>query len=105
MGFFDRTHAVVGMLGDKDIRGALEPLRDKIDFWHAATLGGPRGTPAELLAAIIGAARLGGEIVCHDSPRAAMQAVKGQAAESDRIIVFGSFLTVAGALEALRAKP
>ena len=105
MGFFDRTHAVVGMLGDKDIRGALEPLKDKVDFWHAATLGGPRGTPAELLAGIIGAARLGGQIVCHDSPRVAMQAAKGQAAESDRILVFGSFLTVAGALEALRAKP
>ena len=105
MGFFDRTHAVVGMLGDKDIRSALEPLKDKVDFWHAATLGGPRGTPAELLAGIIGAARLGGQIVCHDSPRVAMQAAKEQAAESDRIVAFGSFLTVAGALEALRTKP
>lgn len=105
MGFFDRTHAVVGMLGDKDIRGALEPLKDKVDFWHAATLDGPRGTRAESLAAVITAGRLGGEIICHDSPRVAMQAAKGQAAESDRILAFGSFLTVAGALEALPAKP
>jgi len=105
MGFFDRTHAVVGMLGDKDIRGALQPLKDKVDFWHAVTLDGPRGTRAESLAAVITAGRLGGEIICHDSPRVAMQAAKGQAAESDRILVFGSFLTVAGALEALRAKP
>ncbi len=105
MGFFDRTHAVVGMLGDKDIRGALEPLKDMVDFWHAATLDGPRGTRAESLAAVITAGRLGGEIICHDSPQVAMQAAKGQAAESDRILVFGSFLTVAGALEALRAKP
>lgn len=104
MGFFDRTHAVVGMLADKDIRGALQPLRDKVDFWHAATLGGPRGVGAESLAAVISTARLGGEVICHDSPRVAMQAAKGQAAESDRIIIFGSFLTVAGALEALRAK-
>ena len=105
MGFFDRTHAVVGMLGDKDIGGALEPLKDKVDFWHAATLAGPRGTRAESLAAVITAGRLGGEIICHDSPRVAMQAAKGQASESDRILIFGSFLTVAGALEALRAKP
>ncbi len=105
MGFFDRTHAVVGMLGDKDIRGALQPLKDKVDFWHAVTLDGPRGTRAESLAAVITAGRLGGEIICHDSPRVAMQAAKGQADESDRILVFGSFLTVAGALEALRAKP
>ena len=104
MGFFDRTHAVVGMLADKDIRGALQPLRDKVDFWHAATLGGPRGARAESLAAVINGGGLGGEVICHDSPRVALQAAKGQAAESDRIIVFGSFLTVAGALEALRAK-
>lgn len=105
MGFFDRTHVVLGMLRDKDIVGALQPLRDRIDFWHVATLSGPRGTSAEALAAIIADARLGGEVVCHPSPQAAMQAAKGQAAESDRILAFGSFYTVAGALQALRGKP
>ncbi len=101
MGFFDRTLAVVGMLSDKDIAGALAPLKGKVDVWHAATLGGVRGTTAEALAGIIAAAGLGGEVVCHDSPRAAMLAAKGQASESDRIVAFGSFFTVAGALEAL----
>jgi dihydrofolate synthase/folylpolyglutamate synthase len=43
MGFFDRTHAVVGMLNDKDIAGALLPLKGKVDYWHAATLAGVRG--------------------------------------------------------------
>jgi len=105
MGFFDRTHAVVGMLNDKDIVGALQPLKDKVDVWHVATLTGPRGTSAEALATMIAGARLGGEIICHASPRAAMQAAKGQAAESDRILAFGSFHTVAGALQALRGKP
>jgi len=105
MGFFDRTHAVVGMLNDKDIAGALLPLKGKVDVWHLATLGGPRGTTAEALAAIIAAGGSGGEVVCHASPQEAMQAAKGLAAESDRIAVFGSFLTVAGALEALRKKP
>jgi dihydrofolate synthase/folylpolyglutamate synthase len=105
MGFFDRTHAVVGMLNDKDIAAALLPLKDKIDCWHVATLSGLRGTPAEDLAAIIVAQNLGGEIICHPSPLLAMQSAKSQAAESDRILAFGSFYTVAGALEALRKKP
>jgi dihydrofolate synthase/folylpolyglutamate synthase len=105
MGFFDRTHAVVGMLNDKDIEGALMPLKGKVDFWHAATLTGVRGTNSATLAAIIERAQLGGEVFCHASPAAAMQVAKGRAAESDRIIVFGSFYTVAGALQALRAKP
>lgn len=105
MGFFDRTHAVVGMLNDKDIAGALAPLKGKVDIWHLATLGGVRGTTAEALAAIVVASGLGGETVCHPSPQMAMQAAKGQAAESDRILAFGSFYTVAGALETLRKKP
>ena len=75
-----------------------------LGIWHLATLGGVRGTTAEALAAIVVASGLGGETVCHPSPQRAMQAAKGQAAESDRILAFGSFYTVAGALQALRAK-
>ena len=109
MGFFNRTHAVVGMLADKDIAGALQALKDRVDYWYVATLGGPRGTTAETLAGIIRDSGLGGEVFCHPTPQAAMQAAiqatQGQAAESDRILAFGSFYTVAGALEALRKKP
>ena len=101
MGFFDQTHAVVGMLADKDIAGALAPLKGKVDFWYAATLAGPRGTTGENLAAIIEAQGLGGSVQCHASPAAALQAARGRAGESDRILAFGSFYTVAGALEAL----
>ena len=104
MGFFDRTHAVVGMLNDKDIAGALLPLKGKVDYWHAATLSGVRGTSAETVKGIIAATQLGGEVICYDSPQAAMQAAKGEAGESDRILAFGSFHTVAGALEVLRKK-
>ena len=104
MGFFDRTHAVVGMLSDKDIPGALAPLRGRVDHWHVATLEGPRGTPSATLAAIIGESDLGGTVDCYPSPAAAMQAARGAAGESDRILAFGSFYTVAGALQALRAK-
>ncbi len=104
MGFFDRTHAVVGMLGDKDIVGALQALKGKVDFWHVATLDGIRGTSAEALAEIIRQADLGGEVLCYPSPELAMHAAKGLASESDRILAFGSFYTVAGALQALRKK-
>lgn len=101
MGFFDRSYAVVGMLADKDIAGALAPLKGRIDYWHLATLEGPRGTSAGTLAEIVRAADLGGEIFLHDTPEAAMRAAKGAAGESDRIVAFGSFYTVAGALTAL----
>ncbi len=92
------------MLNDKDISAALLPLKGKIDYWHVATLSGARGTSAEKIAQIISRTELGGEIVCHASAKEAMQAAKGLAAESDRILAFGSFYTVAGALDALGKK-
>ncbi|MCL2525208.1 MAG: bifunctional tetrahydrofolate synthase/dihydrofolate synthase [Betaproteobacteria bacterium] len=104
MGFFERTFAVVGMLADKDIAGALAALRGRVDVWHVATLGGPRGAQSDRLAAAIAAGELGGEVVQHPSATAAMQAAKGAAGESDRIVVFGSFYTVAEALQALGRK-
>lgn len=105
MGFFNQTHVVLGMLSDKDIAGALLPLKGKVDYWHAATLDGLRGTTADTLKDIIIAGQLGGEVLCYDTPQAAMKAAKGSAGESDRILAFGSFHTVAGALTALREKP
>jgi dihydrofolate synthase / folylpolyglutamate synthase len=104
MGFFNATHAVVGMLADKDIAGALAPLKDRVDVWHLATLSGPRGTRSEVLADLVRAGGLGGEVICYDTPIAAMQAARERAGESDRILAFGSFYTVAGALEALGRK-
>ena len=104
MGFFDRTHAVIGMLNDKDIAGALLPLKGKVDYWHAATLTGPRGTTAQQLLQIIDDEQLGGELLAYDSPQAATAAAKASAGEGDRILAFGSFHTVAGALEVLRKK-
>jgi len=44
-------------------------------------------------------------VICHPSAEAAMRAAKGLAGDSDRILAFGSFYTVAGALLALRKKP
>ncbi len=104
MGFFNATHAVLGMLADKDIAGALAPLKGRVDTWHLATLNGPRGTSGAVLADFVQAGQLGGEIVCYDTPGAAMQGARELAGESDRILAFGSFYTVAGALEVLGRK-
>lgn len=96
MGFFNRTHAVVGMLGDKDIPATLAPLKGKVDTWLFCDLALPRGATAARLAEA--AAGLGGEVECHPGPYAAWQAALKRAAENDRIAVFGSFHTVAGVL-------
>ncbi len=90
-GFAAETIAVCGMLRDKDIAGVLRELAPRIDRWHLATLSGPRAASA----AEIGS-QLRGAPDVHQfaSPSEAFAAAKKRAGENDKIVVFGSFLTV-----------
>lgn len=106
MGFFPETWAVFGMLGDKDIEGALRPLRNRVDHWLCVELPGPRAVPATRLEQalhVIGLTPGQGEdaqrtITRMTSPQEALAFAKSQCDENDRIVVFGSFLTVADVL-------
>lgn len=53
MSHFPVTHAVVGMLRDKDIAGVVSRLATRVDHWYCATLGGARGTTGDALAEIV----------------------------------------------------
>jgi dihydrofolate synthase/folylpolyglutamate synthase len=104
MGFFPETWAVIGMLSDKDVAGVVRLLRDRIDHWLVASLPGPRGLDAAKLAAILQEVGVSGEIAEFDSPSAAYEVAVGErAAEGDRIVIFGSFLTVADVMAARKA--
>lgn len=98
MAFFARTFAVVGMLADKDIAGSLAPLLGKIDVWLVADLAGPRGAAADTLAEILAAATPVSPIETFASPLQAFERSLKLAGENDRIVVFGSFHTVAAVL-------
>ena len=50
MGYHAQTHAVFGMLADKDIDGVVAALRGQVDRWTVAPLPGPRGASAQRLA-------------------------------------------------------
>jgi dihydrofolate synthase/folylpolyglutamate synthase len=94
-GFAAETIAVCGMLRDKDLGGVVGALAPRITRWHLASLHGPRAAAAADLAAQLAA--LGVEnssIHQHASPAQAFAAARGAANENDKIVVFGSFLTV-----------
>ena len=93
-GFFPQTSAVFGMLADKDIAGVVKILLKRIDRWYCGTLPGPRGAQSQHLAEIL-AAEGAGDVRCDSTLASAYQAARGDVAENDRIVVFGSFLTVA----------
>ena len=98
MGFHPNTYAVFGMLRDKDIDGVIEILKDRIDFWCIAGLelaAGVRGATAEMLAERLEAHGLGDRFSRHVNIEKAYAAAREKAGENDRILVFGSFYTVA----------
>jgi dihydrofolate synthase/folylpolyglutamate synthase len=104
MGFHPVTTAVLGMYADKDIDGVIAALRPRVDRWHVATLPGPRGAPAALLEAkLISAGIERSSIRAFENVERAFAAATADASEADRIVVFGSFLTVAAALAHVRA--
>ena len=90
-GFAAETIAVCGMLRDKDIAGVLRELVPRIDRWHLASLPGPRAASASELAFHLQGRQ---QVYQHSSPAQAFAAAKKQARENDKIVVFGSFLTV-----------
>lgn len=95
-----RTLAVVGMLRDKDMRGVFEQLRGRVDHWFIATLDNARGATAEEVAGVIRAAEAGGDIETFGTPHEAFACARGVAGADDRILVFGSFHTVADVMQA-----
>jgi dihydrofolate synthase/folylpolyglutamate synthase len=96
------THAIFGMLRDKDALAVVAALDGVVDHWHLVPTDGERGQTAQALqAAVTGA--LGGAhgIVphtVHGSVAAALDQLRAGAAPDDRIVVFGSFVIVAEAL-------
>jgi dihydrofolate synthase/folylpolyglutamate synthase len=110
MGFFPYTFAVFGMLADKDVDAVIGHMKGVVDHWICCSLPGPRGSSAKDLAMRLRAAGiedvvdakagLESSVVCVPTPAEGLALARSRAGENDRILVFGSFLTVADALEA-----
>lgn len=99
-GFHPRTWAVFGMLADKDIDQVIDALGERVTDWLPCSLEGRRAASADFLAERLAARgyTVGG---CYANPAAALHQARGAAGEDDRILAFGSFLTVAAVLAAL----
>jgi dihydrofolate synthase/folylpolyglutamate synthase len=96
------VHAVFAALADKDAPAIVEVLAPAVARWHLAGLPGhgPRATDAETLSVRLAetAAAAGSR---HPDVADALAAAQRGAQAGDRILVFGSFHTVADALARL----
>jgi dihydrofolate synthase/folylpolyglutamate synthase len=101
MGYHPETTAVCAMFADKDIAGVIKAMQPRVDRWCVAPLPGPRGASGEQLRdALLAAGVAAASIRIHADVHGAFAAAREGAGEADRIVVFGSFLTVAAAVAA-----
>lgn len=109
MGFHPYTYAVFGSMHDKDIDGVLAAMAEHVDHWCLTGLPSARAATAPELAAkvqiMLESKEKAGEhtVQTFDSPAQAFANATGRAGENDRIVVFGSFLTVAGVMAARKS--
>ena len=97
-----RTFAVYAALADKDAAGVVDALQAQVDGWFLAGLEGARGqTAAQLRERLAQTAATA--VNLSDNVGKALDAALAQARPGDRVLVFGSFHTVAEALPLLRS--
>ncbi len=96
-GFYPETHAVFGMLSDKDVAGVISKLRGRIDHWHIGPTPGARGLSAAAAAQHVRDAGVSA-LTEHPTLEAAYDAALAAADPNARIVVFGSFTTVAAVM-------
>ncbi len=101
MGFYPTTHAVLGVMADKDLLPMLQKVNPMIDRWYFTDLPLPRAAKAADLqqAWQVQNNRSDTASSVHANPMQALQAAIDAADPADRIVVFGSFYTVGGVLQ------
>jgi dihydrofolate synthase / folylpolyglutamate synthase len=102
MGFFENTIAVFAMLADKDIGAVVDAIRHRIDRWHVAAAQADRAASAASVAQVLADRGLAAVTRTFASVDSALDAARREAGPADRILVFGSFYTVAEALRSAR---
>lgn len=100
-----RTLAVFAALGDKDIAGIVAPLTPQVAHWWLAGLEAdtPRGLSAEALAERLHSTLTGAAPHLAADVAAALRQAIAQLHDGERLLVCGSFYTVAAALRVLTA--
>jgi len=105
IGFAPETWAVFGMLADKDVEGVARHMNARVDHWLPCGLPGPRGLDVGALIERLRAAGVEANKIAEGfaTPAAAFMQARERASVNDRIVVFGSFLTVADVLAVIQS--
>ncbi|NIB41327.1 bifunctional tetrahydrofolate synthase/dihydrofolate synthase [Pseudomaricurvus alkylphenolicus] len=92
------THAITAIMADKDRQGVLKPLLSQVTHWHVAELSHiPRAATADQLLGDF--TELGVDAGRHGDVASAI--ANTNAVAGDRVVIMGSFFTVAEAMAVL----
>jgi dihydrofolate synthase/folylpolyglutamate synthase len=97
---------VFGIMEDKDIDAVIAPMAQYIDHWCVTALPSPRSADPAKLAEKLALLKPAGakaddfSVAAFSNPLEAYANAVSRAGENDRIVVFGSFYTVAGVMAA-----
>jgi dihydrofolate synthase/folylpolyglutamate synthase len=94
-----KTIAVMAMLCDKDYQQVIAALSSSFDHWMLANSDGVRGLSSLELASEVAKNGIAAhQVATYDTPVQAFTQAVEMAAKEDRVIVFGSFVTVGAVL-------
>ncbi len=101
MAYHPSTIAVFAMLADKDIGAVIDALSERVDRWFVSSVPNERAASAEQVRRLLAERGLDSRTRVFATVPLAYEAARREAGPDDRILVFGSFHTVAGVLEGL----
>jgi dihydrofolate synthase / folylpolyglutamate synthase len=93
-----QTLAVFAMLADKDIDGVVSVVEKEIDAWYLADIHIARGAKAHEILEVLNQYHYKKAVYLFEDVAEALKTACKDADINDRIIVFGSFYTVADAI-------
>lgn len=102
-GFFPNTRVVFGAMADKDLLPMIQRMAPLVDHWMLTDLPGGRAAKASDLERMVRSLPLRShvQVSLHTSPEQAWQKALEISDPADRIVVFGSFVTVGAVLSTL----
>ncbi|MEY3953483.1 MAG: hypothetical protein RLZZ397_363 [Pseudomonadota bacterium] len=102
-GFFPNTRVVFGAMADKDLLPMMQRMAPLVDHWMLTDLPGGRAAKATDLERMLRSLPLRAhvQVTVHEGPDQAWQEALKLSDPADRIVVFGSFVTVGAVLSTL----
>ena len=93
-----KTIAVIAMLADKQVDEVIAVIKSEVDVWISAGLNVPRGMSAKNMSQAVRGVNADVRLTACETVTDACEQALALVTDNDRIIVFGSFYTVAEAI-------